>query len=914
MKSQLQECFKRHKGEPRCEPIPMGRITSRTLPMTGLFSNRRKKITASLWLWLVVFCTCLPKPLPAQQAPPVPTQQAQQAPAEKDKDKDENEEVVIPQHESIVLSHEGAANVRFYVPDEKPPRAVIVFGSGDGGWSAWEDAVSRALMDDKILVLGFDCRAYSKSDYNAATMGKDWATLAKEAVDRSGAPDISVIYGGWSMGAVQAVAAAGYKDRAKNLKGLYLLGADDRGRYGLRPQDETGLVTPKGPGTFGLGDFTKNVANLRVAQFHGGADFMASTAWIHTLKTKNYALYVIPGANHGFDGPSQDFFDEGWLNRGIDWVLGDDSAKAAPPHFRMPFNLSPMWPAGVVAVGLIIVFLISRTHSLRLLSFAIFLMGLVDLTEAIYLKPPLVIAWMERWVPLGVTEKSRLLLMFSGLSLLALARGLGRHKRMAWVLTLIMLVVTAILHLSRAFDWHHAMLAIVLLFPLVRWRKEFVARSDASSLKLALQVAAVVLVGLMAYGTTGMHQFSARGNLGQALTWDESASRAASAVFLQKTEYDLEGNRNVRRFLETLRGGSLLGGLIVIALLLRPVLERRLPEATEDERSRVKDIIAKHGRDPMDTFALLTDKRYFFTSDGEGVVAYSLWRKFAVALADPVCPPDKRNEAIHDFSRFCKQQDWEPVFYCAHVANRAAYEEEGLVTFKVGEDARLSVGDFKLEGGKFQNLRTARNKARKNGLTMQWYQATPQIDHGLEAQLQLLSQDWLNRKHGGEMTFDLGSFDLKEIHERGAAIVRNPEGRIEAFATWRPYDQGKGRCLDLMRGREEARDVMDFLIVEAVDHFKAEGVEEVSLGNAPLANVDADTGLLESRQERAVKFLFDNFDRYYGYKSLFNFKKKYQPEWQGRFLAYRPRASLAMVGLAIAGVHLPRGFMGLLRS
>jgi lysylphosphatidylglycerol synthetase-like protein (DUF2156 family) len=31
---------------------------------------------------------------------------------------------------------------------------------------------------------------------------------------------------------------------------------------------------------------------------------------------------------------------------------------------------------------------------------------------------------------------------------------------------------------------------------------------------------------------------------------------------------------------------------------------------------------------------------------------------------------------------------------------------------------------------------------------------------------------------------------------------------------------------------------MDFLIVESIDHFKGIGVEEVSLGNAPLANAD----------------------------------------------------------------------------
>lgn len=90
-----------------------------------------------------------------------------------------------------------------------------------------------------------------------------------------------------------------------------------------------------------------------------------------------------------------------------------------------------------------------------------------------------------------------------------------------------------------------------------------------------------------------------------------------------------------------------------------------------------------------------------------------------------------------------------------------------------------------------------------------------------------------------------------------------------------------------MRGRNEFKDVMDFIIVEAIDHFKAAGVKEVSLGNAPLANVDVVEGEKpESREERAVKLLFDKF---YGYKSPFNFKKKYLPDWQGRYLAYRPR-------------------------
>ncbi|WP_009963762.1 phosphatidylglycerol lysyltransferase domain-containing protein [Verrucomicrobium spinosum] len=851
-----------------------------------------RRLLPVLFPFLYLSCLALPKSILAQDQPAT------------------EDDIPIPRAD-IKLAH-TTTSARLYEPDERPPVAVMVFGSGDGGWSAWEDAVSHWLRDAGVYVIGLDLREYAAKDYTAELLGRDMATLAAEAASRGGGDDSTpVIYAGWSMGAVQAVPAAAWKERPAALKGIIMLSADSRGRFGLRASDELG-VTPTGPGTFSLGDFTPAMAGLRVAQFHGGADFMASTAWIQSLKTP-HELYVIGGANHGFDGPADEFAED--LLRGVHWVLGDDSAAAPPPEGELPFGLSPLWPVAALAIGLSIFFLVSKKHSIAVLAWAVTLMGLVDLLEALFQKPPTVLAWMEQWVPLGVTEKSRLLLLLSGLALLSLARGLRRRKHLAWLLVLVLLSVSVVLHLSRAFDWHHALAAAVLLIPLVRWRQQFVARSDAPSVRIAGLVAFSLAFGLMIYGTVGIRQYSESGKVGAALSWADCLHGAGAAVFMQKSELDHDGGREVRGFLATLRTGSLLSSMLVLALLLRPVLAKRHPEATDDERERMTKIIAEYGRDPMDNFALLPDKRCFFTKDGKGLVTYALWRKYAVALADPICPPEGRAAAVAEFRAFCRNQDWQPIFYCVHVSNRPLYEEEDFVTFKVGEDARLDVAEFKLEGGKFQNLRTARNKARKGGLTFQWYDGTPHTDHGLEAQLTLISQEWLAHKHGGEMTFDLGAFSIDSIRKHGVAIVRNPEGRIETFATWLPYHQGKGRCLDLMRGRAEARDVLDFLIVEAIDHFKAQGVQEVSLGNAPLANVNAGDGqALECRKERAVQFLFDNFDKFYGYKSLFNFKKKYQPEWQGRYIAYPPGVGLAMAGLAIAGVHLPKGFMGLVRS
>src|ERR1700759_9135 len=82
----------------------------------------------------------------------------------------DDDESTIPRHLSTMLSHNGAAPIRYYEPDEMPPKAILIFGSGDGGWSAWEDAVSRSLRDAKVLVVGFDCRKYSASDYDATKL------------------------------------------------------------------------------------------------------------------------------------------------------------------------------------------------------------------------------------------------------------------------------------------------------------------------------------------------------------------------------------------------------------------------------------------------------------------------------------------------------------------------------------------------------------------------------------------------------------------------------------------------------------------------------------------------------------------------------------------------------------------------
>ena len=87
----------------------------------------------------------------------------------------------------------------------------------------------------------------------------------------------------------------------------------------------------------------------------------------------------------------------------------------------------------------------------------------------------------------------------------------------------------------------------------------------------------------------------------------------------------------------------------------------------------------------------------------------------------------------------------------------------------------------------------------------------------------------------------------------------------------------------------------------------------MSLGNAPLARVTAE-GEKSGPGDHVVKYLFDHLNRIYGYKPLFEFKKKYHPDWRGRWLVYERHSDLPSLAAALVRLHAPRGLFQLLRS
>ena len=220
----------------------------------------------------------------------------------------------------------GSFAVVDFIPKGRPA-AVILFGSGDGGWGPWEETVSQALCQAGYRVIGIDSAAYAATDYNQSILQADFGKISARALKSYGKFPPPLILGGWSMGAAQAVAAAGGPQPPQGTTGLLVASLLSRGRYGLRLEDQWNLL-PTGPGTFAVADFDHSLNQMRVIQWHAGADGIDSRAWLQDLSAPHREC-DFPGANHFFNGPADSFVRQ--FVDSVRWIVAPSQLGANTP-------------------------------------------------------------------------------------------------------------------------------------------------------------------------------------------------------------------------------------------------------------------------------------------------------------------------------------------------------------------------------------------------------------------------------------------------------------------------------------------------------------------------------------------------------------------------------------------------------
>jgi len=358
----------------------------------------------------------------------------------------------------------------------------------------------------------------------------------------------------------------------------------------------------------------------------------------------------------------------------------------------------------------------------------------------------------------------------------------------------------------------------------------------------------------------------------------------------------LNGSRETRDVLIAVIAGT---AILVLATALPGREHRRTGEARARAFGRARAIFDRYGGDTLDYFALRDDKSWLFS--GNTLVAYSVINRIMLVSPDPIGPVDERLDAWSDAMDLADTNGWYIGVLGASAPWLPIYRTAGLTPVYMGDEAIVDCQTFSLKGKSMKSLRGAHNRMSKSG-----YQVTvmPALEASAELRTQLSDLATETRQGEAERGFSMTLSRMFDERDTGLllAVCTDPEGKPVAFNQYVPASHVNGYSLDLMRrtsNPDAPNGLTDFVILETITWMAERGLNGLGLNFAVMrAVVAGENGSGPWRS--AERSVFHRFSDSMQIESLWNFNKKYDPEWRPRYSVADDRAHMPRAGLAIA--------------
>jgi phosphatidylglycerol lysyltransferase len=475
------------------------------------------------------------------------------------------------------------------------------------------------------------------------------------------------------------------------------------------------------------------------------------------------------------------------------------------------------------------------------------------------------LGWLQTFLPLPILEASHFFGSLVGVGLLLLARGLQRRLDAAYLGTVVLLTAGIVFSLLKGLDYEEATILSLMLLALLPCRAHFYRR--ASLLDESFTAGWSAAIALVVIGSFWLLMLSHR-----------------HVEYSNELWWQFEFTSNAPRALRATTAALVVLVAAGLARLMRPAAPR--PKSpTADDLTRVQALVATWPR-TYAHLALLGDKALLFRGDPAGAprafLMYGVESRSWVALGDPVGRAEDARELAWRFRELSDRHGGWTVFYEVGAENLPLYLDLGLSLLKLGEEARVPLTGFGLEGGARKNLRQTHRRIMQQGVTFAILAAS-EVGAVLP-RLATISDAWLDEKNTREKGFSLGFFDPAYL-ARGPVAVARRDGEIVAFANVLLGGGFEELSVDLMRYLPGSAPpgVMDYLFLELMLWGRDAGYRWFSLGMAPFSGFDVRT--LAPLWSRAGAFLFRQGEHFYNFRGVRQYKEKFDPVWEPRYLA-----------------------------
>lgn len=510
-------------------------------------------------------------------------------------------------------------------------------------------------------------------------------------------------------------------------------------------------------------------------------------------------------------------------------------------------------------------------------------------------------------VPLDARLGARFLTALVGIVLILLARQLDRRKRRAWIAATIASALLVISHTVKGLDVEEAGVHLALFALLVYGRREFYAKSDPPSLSRLVRFIPLFFSATFVYGVSLL--------VLNRRSLDEEMRLGAVIATVLRAMVGLEGPIEITRpiaasfFTWSLSALTAIGVIASIYLFFRPVLEGYVSHP--DERERAHEIVHEWGTDTLAYFVLRDDKNYFFSRDGDAVIAYRYLNGIACISGDPVGNPKSIPGMLVDFQDEAWNRGWKIAVLAGREDHASLYQPFRLKTFYLGDEAIVDLESFSLEGRKIRKVRQSCHRLVKAGYTTELHPAHD-ADSELNSKLDAITHKWRGKAPERGFSMALGRPISDEDSDCLLLVARDESGEPRGFLRLVPFfGELAGYSLDQMRRDPETPNgLTEFMVVSACNELKEQGYKRLSLNFAAFARIIS--GEIElTPWQRLQRMIVMRVNPYFQIESLLRFNAKFHPIWVPRCIYYEEGVNLVRVGLSYLEVEafLRLGFL-----
>lgn len=505
-------------------------------------------------------------------------------------------------------------------------------------------------------------------------------------------------------------------------------------------------------------------------------------------------------------------------------------------------------------------------------------------------------------------EMGRMVQRAFSIILFVLSLQLWKRKRNAWSVAMFIFVLN---FLRGLIGMGHPMHNVLMLFDLLLFilffffRKDFCCPAGRENRRQTGLLVLLAIAGVLANTGITWHYMRLGMDGNESVSISESFSQSIGTMF---------GMGNLPTSMVNQHGTELVlfwfsWGCILAAILfaMRPWIQKQAHGVQELQHART--LLNLYSQNPCSYLALEDDKCLYFGHTVDGVLPYGIVGDTIIVNGDPVCKDEDFPTLLAEFKNFCQKSAHNIFFLGLTDYYLSEYEKQGFGLVKSGEEARFKLSDYEITGKKGAKMRMNINHATKAGVTVHEYKVLEKRDPAIDKEFNRITNEWLEGKKSGMLQFTMGTVGLENPMDKRYFYALNSDGKMVAFIVFVPFLGKNGYMADVTRhGKDAPGGVMETIIYQAFQVFKEEGIGYGSLGVAPLAGLDTES---KNPMERLLRFIYDHLNDCYGYRDLYQAKKKYSPtEWVPSYYAYLPKYPTPSMLYAAVEIQNPHGIRG----